>query len=165
MNSGFGKWAFVLGLLWLGAPAAGAAPLTLYAPAAAPVVVTAAVWAKLPGVTVAVSFMTRHGPLKGRFTGPTLWSLLVATHAIDPTQPRQFDGDTILVTGRDGYGVAVAAGEVAPAFEGKDVILAEQMDGAPLGADHLRLIVPGDKMAGRSVRDVARIAVVGKPAG
>jgi len=48
----------------------------------------------------------------------------------------------------------------APAFEGKPVILAERTNGQPLGAGHFRIVVPGDRRGGRSVRDVASIAVM-----
>jgi DMSO/TMAO reductase YedYZ molybdopterin-dependent catalytic subunit len=39
------------------------------------------------------------------------------------------------------------------------VILAEQMNGKPLGPDHFRLVVPGDQRGGRSVRDVVSITI------
>jgi ABC-type molybdate transport system substrate-binding protein len=64
-------------------------------------------------------------------------------------------GQSLLVTGTDGYGAVIALGEIDPAFEGKAAILATSRDGKPLA--HPRLIVPGDKRLGRSVRDVATI--------
>jgi hypothetical protein len=60
----------------------------------------------------------------------------------------------VLVTGRDGYAVAVAIGEIDPDFENKTILLVD--DGAEKG---LRLIVPGDKKGGRAVRDVVRIEI------
>jgi hypothetical protein len=53
----------------------------------------------------------------------------------------------------------LALAELAPEFEGKQVILAQQMNGKPLGNGHLRVVVPADKRGGRSVRDIARIGV------
>lgn len=50
-------------------------------------------------------------------------------------------------------------GEIAPEFEGKQVILAERMDDQPLDAEELRIVVPLDRRGGRSVRKVARIEV------
>ncbi|MBV9825125.1 MAG: hypothetical protein JO001_05565 [Alphaproteobacteria bacterium] len=41
--------------------------------------------------------------------------------------------------------------------------MAQQMDGKPLGPDHLRAVVPADKRGGRSVRDVVKIEVVRLP--
>ncbi len=68
--------------------------------------------------------------------------------------------ETVLVTGSDGYSAALALGEIAPAFEAKRVIVADQADSQPLGPGHFRLVVPGDRYSGRSVRDVVRIAVI-----
>ena len=68
--------------------------------------------------------------------------------------------DTVLVTGSDGYTASIAMGEISPAFENKQVILAGQMNGKPLGAAHWRLVVPGDARGGRSGRDVIAIAVL-----
>jgi hypothetical protein len=45
-------------------------------------------------------------------------------------------------------------------LEGKQVTLAERMDGKPLDPAHFRVVVPGDKRSARSVRDVVRIAVM-----
>ena len=67
---------------------------------------------------------------------------------------------TVWVTGSDGYSAALALGEIAPAFEAKRVIVADQTDSRPLGPGHFRLVVPGDRYGGRSVRDVVRIAVI-----
>jgi DMSO/TMAO reductase YedYZ molybdopterin-dependent catalytic subunit len=67
---------------------------------------------------------------------------------------------TIIILGRDGYRAVLALAEIAPEFEAKQVILAERMDGKPLDAEHLRVVVPLDKRGGRSVRDVARIEVI-----
>ena len=65
---------------------------------------------------------------------------------------------TIIVTGRDGYAVALALGEIDPKFENKSVILAYAKDGQPLDPSMgIRLIVPGDQHGGRSVRDVVKI--------
>ena len=62
-----------------------------------------------------------------------------------------------MVRGGDGYAVALAIGEIDPAFENKQVVLADAQDGQPLAA--ARLVVPGDAKAGRSVRGVAAIEV------
>lgn len=68
-----------------------------------------------------------------------------------------------MITGRDGYRAVLALGEIAPDFENKSVILANRMDGKPLGAGHPRVVVPLDKRGGRSVRDVMRIPVLAAP--
>ena len=61
------------------------------------------------------------------------------------------------MTGQDGYSVTLAMGEIDPEFENKPVLLALDRDGAALPLP--RLALPGDKRAGRSVRDVATITV------
>ena len=123
------------------------------------VTVTADDLAKLPAVQVGVSFETGHGRRQASFNGPLLWTVLDHAGAIDATKPREQVRQVVLVTGRDGYMAALSLGEIAPEFESKQVILAEQMDGQPLGPEHLRLVVPGDRRGGRSVRDVVRITV------
>jgi hypothetical protein len=64
---------------------------------------------------------------------------------------------TIMVTGRDGYTAVLALAEIDPEFEGKQVVLAYRRDGKPIDGNALRLVVPGDRRSGRSVRDVVRI--------
>ena len=64
---------------------------------------------------------------------------------------------TLMITGRDGYAVALALGEIDPHYEGKQIIIA-YLGGEPSASmSSLRLIVPGDVHGGRSVRDVAKI--------
>jgi hypothetical protein len=123
-------------------------------------VFTATDLASLPSVRVSVSFVTEHEPLAGVFTGPLLWSVLGQAGVIDTTKPREQVRRAVLITGSDGYSAALSLGEIAPAFEGKRVIVAEQVNGEPLAAGHLRIIVPGDQRGGRSVRDVVRITVI-----
>jgi hypothetical protein len=66
----------------------------------------------------------------------------------------------VVITGRDGYRAVLGVGELAPEFENKPMMLADKMDGKPVGAGHLRVVVPLDKHGGRSVRDVVGIEVV-----
>jgi len=68
-----------------------------------------------------------------------------------------------VILGRDGYRAVLALAEIAPEFEAKQVILADHIDGKPLDADHLRVVVPLDKRGGRSVGDVVRIEVTTPP--
>ncbi len=107
----------------------------------------------------AVSLPTEHGGRQARYEGPLLWSLLEHAGAIDASKPREHVRQTVLITGRDGYTVVLALAEISPEFAGKRVILADRIDGQPLGPEHLRLVVPDEHRSGRSVRDVARISV------
>jgi hypothetical protein len=71
----------------------------------------------------------------------------------------------LVVAARDGYRVAFTLGEIDPKLGGKPVLLADSCDGKPLAADNgpLRLVVPGEARAARSVRQVEAISVVALP--
>ena len=123
---------------------------------AAPLVLTPEAIARLPVVQVAVP--GGHGG-PASYEGPLLWTLLDQAHAVDTANPHSQGRQTVLVTGRDGFVAVLALGEISPDFEGKQVILAERRDGQPLGPEHLRIVVPGDRRGARGVHDVVRIVV------
>ncbi len=114
---------------------------------------------KLPATELMVSFLTGHGQEQGHYSGALLWAVLEQTGVLGGAEPRARLHHTILVTGRDGYTAALALAEIDPEFEGKPVLLAYRRDGEALPGGELRLVVPGDKRGGRSVRDVVRIEV------
>jgi hypothetical protein len=113
----------------------------------------------LPATTVDVTFETDKGKSSGRYTGVLLWSLLGNAGLVDDPGKNASLKHTLLITGRDGYAVALAVGELDPHYEGKSVILAYAGGDPPASPAHLRLVVPGDVHGGRSVRDVATIEV------
>jgi hypothetical protein len=49
---------------------------------------------------------------------------------------------TLLITGHEGYAVALAIGELDPHYEGKSVILAYAGGDPPASSAQLRLVVP-----------------------
>jgi hypothetical protein len=112
---------------------------------------------KLPPVSVSISFETDKGAESASYTGALLWNVVAAAVPVDAPGKNTKLRHTILVTGRDGYAVAISEGEIDPAFEGKSVLLAYDKDGTAL--DGVRLVVPGDHHGGRAVRDVVRIDV------
>lgn len=112
---------------------------------------------RLPATDEHIAFLTSHGPEQGDYTGALLWAVLEHAGAIAPGEARKRLNRTLSVTGRDGFTVALAVAEIDPDFEGKPVLLAWRKDGQPIGAGELRLVVPGDKHGGRSVRDVVRL--------
>ena len=115
---------------------------------------------QLPAAHLEIAFETEHGPSHAAFDGPLLWDVLVREGAVDPAKPREQPARAVLVTGSDGYSAVLALGEISPEFANRKVLLAERMNGQPLGPDHLRIVVPGDKRGGRSVRDVVRLAII-----
>jgi hypothetical protein len=118
-----------------------------------------ALFKSLPAVTVDVTFETDNGKKSGRYTGVLLWSLIEKAVLTDVDEKNAALRHTLLVTGRDGYAIALAVGELDPHYEGKSVILAYAGGEPPASIDAPRLVVPGDKHGGRSVRDVASIEV------
>ena len=151
------RWAALALLLASGTAFAAGSTIQVDGRVSHTLTLDAAALAKLPQTSVDVSFDSAHGKVTGHFTGVLLWDVLnQAEIKPDPAGQKHHLQDTIVVTGSDGYSVAVAEGEIDPMFEGKQVIIghpAEKPDDAP------RLVVPDDKMAGRAVKDVVRIEV------
>ncbi|HEY8290318.1 MAG TPA: hypothetical protein VIG49_13685 [Acetobacteraceae bacterium] len=141
-------------------PAASSSPVIIISGAGSAASATAKDLAQLPITKVTVAFEGPHGSHPASFEGPLLWGVLEHFGAIDNAKPRDQAHRAVLVTGRDGYTATLALGEIAPAFEGKQVILAEREGGHPIDPAHLRIVVPGDKAGGRSVYDLVRIDVV-----
>jgi Oxidoreductase molybdopterin binding domain len=115
-----------------------------------------AVVEQLPAIEQKMSFLTGHGPEQATYTGALLWSVLERAEMLGGDR-RTHLRRTITVTGRDGSTAVLALAEVDPEFEGKKVLLAYRRDGQPMDGHALRLVVPGDRHGGRSVRDVVRI--------
>ena len=67
----------------------------------------------------------------------------------------------VVATGSDGYKVVLALGEIDPEFHPGQVLVADSMDGKPLGPQTgpLRLIVSEDKRPARSVRNLVSIEI------
>jgi hypothetical protein len=65
-------------------------------------------------VTVDVTFETDQGEKSGRYTGVLLWSLIEKAGLADVSAKNAALRHTLLITGRDGYAVALAVGEVDP---------------------------------------------------
>ncbi len=124
---------------------------------------TAAEIEQLAPVKLSVSFGTEHGTRQARFEGPLLWTVLDHAGATGSGKPREQAHLAVTVRGHDGYSATLALGEVSPAFEGKQAILADRQDGQPMAPGHFRLVIPGDRAGGRSVRDVVQVAVVAVP--
>jgi hypothetical protein len=110
-------------------------------------------------MTEEITMMSDHGAEKNSWTGPLLWDVLAAAGVVDPAKPAEQVRLAVRVTGADGYSAVLALGELAPEFGGRPILLADHVDGAPNSGTGLRLLVPGEKRGGRSVRDVVRVDV------
>jgi DMSO/TMAO reductase YedYZ molybdopterin-dependent catalytic subunit len=72
----------------------------------------------------------------------------------------------ILATAADNYRVVFSLAELDPAFVDSDVIVADTLDGAPLGPNEgpLKLVAPHDKRPARWIRMVKSLTVLQAPA-
>ena len=68
----------------------------------------------------------------------------------------------VLATAADGYRALFALAEADPEFTNGEILIADTLDGKPLGEGQgpVRLVIPQDKRAARSVRMLQRIDVV-----
>jgi len=111
-----------------------------------------------------VTITTSVQPLgKHTFGGALLYDVLQkAQITVDSTHKNDILRKAVLVSGTDGYTVAISLGEIAPKFAGKQVLLAYEEDGKPLPQTDgfTRLVVPGDQAAGRYVSNVAKVQVL-----
>jgi Oxidoreductase molybdopterin binding domain len=145
--------------LWAAPAAAQSANLSVDGHVAHPGPVTLDQVKALPPVTVSLTFQSDHGPQTGTWTGALLDIVKQAApvdSSPDKSAPLQH---TILARGRDGYGVALAIGEIDPRFAGKQVIVAYQQGGKPMEGQTFRLVVPGDAHGGRSVNDLVSLTI------
>ncbi len=103
-----------------------------------------------------------HGEAPSRWTGVPLRELLsqVGVPAGESLRGRNLT-QLVRITATDGYQVVFSLAEIDAGFAGAEVLLAYRRDGAELDADGpFRLVVPGDRRAGRWVRNVARIELL-----
>jgi DMSO/TMAO reductase YedYZ molybdopterin-dependent catalytic subunit len=151
---------FLLAFALTASAAASPAELVLDGAVKTPLHVTAADLQGMTPTELDVAFQGEHGETKAHYTGVALWALLDRAGGLaDPDKGAALH-HTMTITGRDGYFMVLSTGELHPEFGNKGVILAYLHDGQPNDAkEGLRLVVPGDKRGGRSVRDVVHIEV------
>jgi len=114
-----------------------------------------------PAITQTVMLKSPHGTLSGSFTGTSLWGLLQQA-VLKSVGNRSNDviRQVITITGSDGYSTVLSAAEIDPEFGAEQALLAYERDGKPLaGPGFARLILPGDKSAGRAISGVTSISV------
>jgi hypothetical protein len=144
----------VTGALLLGA----AGPLAISGSVTHPKSFSEAALEALPASHVQVSTQGEQGPAKqSAYDGVLLWSLIEPAGLIDAPGKKTKPQHVFLARGADGYAVALSIGEIAPMYEGKQVLVAYAQDGKKLAG--LKLVVPGDKRAARFVHDLVAVEV------
>ncbi len=131
-----------------------AAPVSIGGQVQTPASYTITGLATLPAVEVQAA---REGGAMARYVGPLLWPILETAKLVDGPARGAHLQHAVLARGADGYAVLLSIGEIDPGFEGKPVIIAYKQDGVLLEAP--RLVVPGDRKAGRNVRGLVAIDV------
>jgi DMSO/TMAO reductase YedYZ molybdopterin-dependent catalytic subunit len=127
-----------------------------------PRTVTLADLQREPPTTVEISQRTAHEPLTGKFTGVLLWTLLKeAGVTLESGKKNDLLRHSVIITASDGYSAVLSLGEIAPDFGNAQAIVAYTLDGKPInGANGFaRLIVAGDKAAGRAISAISTIEV------
>jgi DMSO/TMAO reductase YedYZ molybdopterin-dependent catalytic subunit len=159
--------AAALGQIFLPEPrtlaqtAAPAAELRISGAGSTPLVLTAADLKKMPRKTLSV--VNPHEKKQEMYEGVLLEELL--RRAAVP-QGEQLRGASmasyVLAEAEDGYRVIFSLAELDSGILESDVIVADTMDGAPLGAKQgpFRLVAPHEKRPARWVRMLKSITVV-----
>ena len=155
-------FCLALGARALAAPPAHSDSIKIEGGVDHPRTLTAGDLQKEPQTSVTISQHTGHGTLSGVFAGASLWALLQeAGVTLDSAKKNDLIHHTVTVTGTDGYSAVLSLAEIAPEFGADQAVIAWQQDGKPLAeaGGFARLIVPGDKAAGRAVSAIATIEV------
>jgi DMSO/TMAO reductase YedYZ molybdopterin-dependent catalytic subunit len=119
-------------------------------------------WAKLPRDKVEIK---GPGDQVSIYEGVPLVEVLRLAGVAFEEHPRGRGSAYVLVEGADGYRAVLALAEVDPKVADRVFLLADRLDGKPLpdGAGPRRLIVPGDKVPVRWVKQVVLVAVQRPP--
>jgi DMSO/TMAO reductase YedYZ molybdopterin-dependent catalytic subunit len=140
---------------------AGPATLAVGGAVAAPLKLTLADLKKMPRTTLKV--VNSHDQKTETYEGVALEEILIRAgvpHAQDLRGPAM--ATYVLAEAADGYRVIYSLAELDPAILDSEFLVADTMDGAPLGANQgpLRLVAPHDKRPARWIRMLKSITVV-----
>jgi hypothetical protein len=141
-------------------PAAMAAtdpPIAVSGLVATPLHLTMADLGNFPATHVSATQVSGHGPVPLDCTGASLGAIVAKAALNVGSKNNASLGHTLLVTGDDGYAVALSLGEIDPNYGNAPAIIATSCNGKP--EDNPRLVVPNDKHGGRAVQGVVSIEV------
>lgn len=118
---------------------------------------TASTLAALPHSTL--TLFNEHSKASQTYSGVALTDLLTPLGV--PNKPHGKEFRIYLVAeGADGYEVVYSGGEVTPDVHDGTVMVADSMDGKPIGEDGpLKLVATGEKRPARWVRNLVAIRV------
>jgi hypothetical protein len=119
---------------------------------------TATTFAALPHTTITV--YNEHAKANQTYSGVPLTDLLTPLGV--PAKPHGKEFRLFVVAeGSDGYQVVYSIGEITPDVHDGTVLVADAMDGNPLGNNGLfQLVATGEKRPARWVRNLVAIRVV-----
>jgi hypothetical protein len=108
---------------------------------------------------VALTAFNEHAKANQTYSGVPIMALLKPLGV--PDKPHGKDLRLyLLAEGADGYGAIYAVAEVNPDIHAETAIVADSMDGKPLGDDGaFKLVLEGDKRPARWVRNLATIKI------
>jgi hypothetical protein len=113
--------------------------------------------AALPHKTVTV--YNEHAKSNETYSGVELIDLLKPLGVAEKPHGKEFRL-YLVVEGADGYEVVYSVGEVTPDVHDGTVLVADSLDGKPIGeAGPLKLVTTGEKRPARWVRNLAAIRV------
>lgn len=110
--------------------------------------------AQLPSVEIASAHRSAKGIETGLYKGVLLWDLLAAKGLRG--DPKAALRHVVRVSAGDGHAVVFPMGEMAPDLCARPILLAYQLNGAPL-PDGLRMVVPGDLRGARHIKDIVAL--------
>ena len=110
---------------------------------------------------VTVKAANRDGA-EQEFEGVRLWDLVEKARPFGTKEHKELVNACVIVKARDGYQAVFALAELAPSIGEKTVILADRSDGKSLTVTDglLKIVVPGEKMHSRWVRQVTDLEIV-----
>ena len=138
----------------LAGPALAADSARLTLPDHPPETVDAGSLAVLPATEIASAYRSSKGIETGIYKGVLLWDILAARGLVE--DPKSALRHVLLVSAGDGHEVAFSVGEIAPDFGARPILLAYELNGAPI-PDGLRMVVPGDIRGARHIKDIVAL--------
>lgn len=113
--------------------------------------------AALPHVTVTV--YNEHAKANQTYSGVPLSALLIPLGVPEAPHGKEFRL-YVVAKGSDGYEVVYSLGEVLPSVHDGTVLVADTMDGKPIGeSGPLQMVLTGEKRPGRWVRNLVALDV------